>query len=402
MAIQSGSNISVAYKVQSALGTPSTGAGGLGLRIAKGSPGLQLSKAIVQSNELRGDGQTRRGRHGSRTVAGSYNVPMCLGEPDTLLEAAIRGTWVAAAAITQATMTSITTTTTTIVAAAGSWITQGVRVGDRVKLTGHSTAANNAKWFRVTAVTASTITCGNIAGAAPLVLDAGADSSFTLTVARTLIMGTTPTERYFSFDEYYQDIDVSHAFTDVKVNKLSFSAQPDQEALWTLGMLGLDGNATASGNSPVLTSPTYTTSLPLVLADNGYVRINGIDYGIVTGVSFELDMGGGVPSVLAANAPDVFLDNASGRGTITCMKSDDTFFTAFDSETQIELAIDLVENDSDPKDFVSVYIGNAVFDGAGGPINGSGAFIQTIPFRFGKDEAGSAQAATMLKISNSI
>ena len=43
---------------------------------------------------------------------------------------------------------AITTTTSTIVAAAGSWITAGVRVGDIVTLTGHSTAANNSLRLR--------------------------------------------------------------------------------------------------------------------------------------------------------------------------------------------------------------------------------------------------------------
>jgi hypothetical protein len=399
--LQSGSNVTVAYKVQSARGTPSSGGSGLGLRLARGSPGLRLQKAIVPATELRRDGQSTRGRHGSRSVAGSYNVPLCLGELDTLLEAALRGTWVAAASITQATMTSITTTTTTIVASAGSWITQGVRVGDKVQLTGHSTAANNGKWFRVTAVTASTITCANIAGVAPLVLDAGADSSFTLTVAKTLLNGTTPTERYFTFDQYYQDVDVSHEFDDVKVNKISLSARPNQEVLATVGLIGLDGNALATGSSPLLTSPTYTTNLPMQLADNGTVRINGVDYGTITGFDLTLDLGGQVPPVLAANPPDAFLDNAQLSGSISCIKTDDTFFSAFDNETQIAMAVDFVEVESDPKDFISIYVGNAVFNGNDDPITGSGPLIETIAWSAGKDEAGSAQAATTLKISTS-
>lgn len=87
-------------------------------------------------------------------------------------------------AITQSTMTSITLTTNTIVASAGSWITQGVRVGDMVVLTGHDTSAtvvgspNNGRRLVVTAVTASTIT---VAGT-PLVATALADANFTLTI----------------------------------------------------------------------------------------------------------------------------------------------------------------------------------------------------------------------------
>lgn len=397
MTYQSKSNRIVAYKVQSALGTPSSGGSGLGLRVNSGSQGLKQTNAIIPNNEVRRDGMTSRGRHGSRQVAGSYLVNMALGELDTMFQAALRGTWVAQTDITQATMTSITTTTSTIVAAGGSWLTQGVRKYDLVKLTGHSTAANNGKWFRVTGVTASTIT---LAGT-PLTLDAGADASFTLSIARTLVQGSTPTERYFTFDEYDADIDISRTFTDVKVNRIDISAVPDQNVIVTVGLMGLDATANATGSSPVLTSPTFTTSLPMVLSD-GTIRVNGVDYASLTGFSLSLDLGGSVPKVLAPNGPDVILNNAVLSGSMSAMRTDDTFWTAFDSETQIDFLAHMTEvGDSDPKDFISIGIGNAVFDGADPDGFGEGELIETIPWRAGKDEGGSDRAATMLKISTS-
>jgi hypothetical protein len=79
---------------------------------------------------------------------------------------------------TSGTLTSITTTTNTIVAASGSWITQGVKVGDMVVLTNHATAANNSLRLGVAAVTASTITIAS----ANLIATAVPDSAFTLTI----------------------------------------------------------------------------------------------------------------------------------------------------------------------------------------------------------------------------
>ena len=165
---QTGKNIAVLYKVQAAKGTAETGAGGYGLRV-RPSAGLKLGKGIIQNEAIRGDGQTRRGRHGTRNVSGGLVSDLCVGEMDNPFEAYLRGTWSASFTITQTDVTSITTTTTEIVGASGSWLTEGVRVGDMVKLTDHSTAANNSKWLRVLGVTASTIRCkpSDVEAAAP-------------------------------------------------------------------------------------------------------------------------------------------------------------------------------------------------------------------------------------------
>ena len=135
---QLGQNVIVAYKVQATAGTAPGATGGKRVRLNQ-SPGLSMTRALIESNEIRGDMLTAMARLGHRSVGGGYNGDLSIGSWDDWLEAAVRATWVAAVAITESTMTSITTTTSTIVAAAGSWITEGVRVGDLVRLTDHAT-----------------------------------------------------------------------------------------------------------------------------------------------------------------------------------------------------------------------------------------------------------------------
>lgn len=397
MSYQSGSNLIVSYKAQTGLGSPASGASGIGLRFLRGSQGFVPSKAIIENEEVRRDGQTTRGRHGSRMVTGSFRVNLAVDDIDDLLAAAMRSTWTAAVTITEAAMTSITTTTSTIVAAGGSWITQGVRVGDLVKLADHSTAANNGIWLRVLGVTASTITVP----ANSLTANAVADTDFDLVVARTLVHGTAPVETYFTFDVYNADIDRSITYTDVKVNRLELSKQPNANIIATIGLIGLDWTSNLAAASPVLTSPTFSTSRPLVMAD-GKFTINSTDYTDVSGWNMSLDLGGSVPGVLAPNSPDAFLGNAKLNGSMTSLRTDLDWFDAFDAETQIRFMSHMIEvGDSDPKDFLSLYVGDAVFDGNDGPLGDEGAFTETIPWRAGKDEAGSGQAATMLKFSTS-
>lgn len=392
---QSAANVAVGFKAQSGIGVPATGAGATGLRV-KPSQSLKLNKQYINSEEVRRDGQTTRGRQGSRSSSAGYASEFSVGSFDALIEAVLRGTFTVSTDITQATMTSITTTTNTIVAAAGSWLTQNLRRGDMVKLTGHSTAANNGKWLRVVGVTASTITLPT----ASLTTDAVADTTFTLTVAKNVIMGVPPVERYFSVEEYQQDIDSSLYGTDMKVTKLDFNAQPNRNIEVTFTFMGLDAQGLTGGASPSFTPLTYTTTLPLVMVD-GTIRINGVDYTVLTGFQFSLDLGGQTTPTLSPTSVDVFLANAKLTGTFSAIRQDLTFWTAFSAETQVEFFIHCAENEADPKDFASWYIGNAALSDNSTSIAQDGPMVAQIPWTAGKDEAGTDHAATMIKFATS-
>lgn len=401
--LQTGQNFQVAFKRQTGIGVYPSGAGAVGLNVVP-QQGLTLSKAYIESKAARKDGQHVKGRHGTRKGASSYQLELAVGQCDDLLEAMMRGTWVAAASITNTAMTSVTSTTTTIIAAAGSWITQGVRRGDKIQLTGFTDAANNGKWFRVVAVSTTTITLANTVvngvSTAPLIANATPDSSFTVTVAKTVINGTTPVERYYTAEEYGQDTSVGMIGHDLKISKFELDAQPDSEIMATFSFTGLDivGN-TSSAN---FTSPTYSVATGLVMAD-GTIRINGVDYNILTGFKLTWDLGGTAPSVLALTSPDVFLNGGKLTGTFTALRSDLTFFNAFSNETPVDFFIDMVVRGSaaDPRDFISIYVGDASLTGAGGSVGQEGAFADTVPWGAGIDLGGTDRAATSMKLATS-
>lgn len=396
MAYQNAAKELLSYKPQSGLGVPATGAGGFGFRDAEGSGPFRPTKGVIPNREIRRDGMRSRGRHGTRSWSATRATQLAVGDQDTLLEALLRGTWAAALAITQATMTSITTTTTTIVAAGGSWITQGVRRGGMVQLTGHSTAANNGKWFRVVDVTTSTITVPT----GSLVADAAPDATFTLTFARTLIQGDPPVERYFTWDRHLLDHDLSYVFSDAKITGLQLAMEPDATIMATFEFMGRDWTTATAGSAPTLTSPTFKTSLPLVMAD-GFIRINGVDYADLSSFNLSFTAAGSAPSVLALTTPDIFLGNAEVAGSITGLKKDNVFFDAFNAETQVEFHLVAREPEIEPWDFVSFYVGNAVFDGEEFSPAPDGPSLFSIPIRTGKDEAGGARALTNLMVSTS-
>jgi hypothetical protein len=397
--IQTGQNVTVSWKAQGGLGSPASGAGGKGVRFNKGSPGLEFEQAVIENDESRSDGMSTKGRLGSGVSQGSFTKNLMVGDSNEWLAGILRNTAVATFDITQASVlggsaavTSITTTTSTIVGAAGSFLLQGLRKGMKIKLTGQSTAANNGKWFRVVNVTATVIT---VAGT-PLTADAVADSSFTITVAKTITNGTT--EQYGSVEQWDQIISVSELFTDVKVTKMELSWSADGNATVTFTFMGLDGQTTGA---QVLTGPTYTTTLPLVLAD-GTVRINGIDYTVITDLKLTLDCGGSTGPTNSTTRPDVFLDNMKVSGSFQAHKQDSAFFAAARAETTVDIFVDFVEREADPKDFISFYLGNVTLGKASAPVGNTGPRTLSVPFFSGKDEAGGANAATMVMVSTSV
>lgn len=400
MATQSGANVLVNYKVELAAspGTAATGGAATGerLRFLRGSPGLDLARGNIQSTERRPDGLMPMGRLGGKSVAGSYNVELSQGSFDTLIEALMRSTWVSTVAITQTAMTSITTTAGppgTIVAAAGSWITQGVRVGDIVILTGHADAANNSKLLHVTAVTTTTVTV-----AETLTTNATPDATFTLTIQKKIITASPYTRRSFTIEEYWQDIDLSEQFLGCRVVSMQIRLQPNGMALATFGFVGMDRSLLASGASPYFTSPTEYTSIALV-ADDATIRYRGAAMAQFTGLELNFQITAAGQSVLGSLvSPDVYDNDMAVSGQLTRVVDDHDDHTAFDAETEFEIECTLVEPEAEPKSFLHLFFPRVKIAGATSVLGGDGPRIDTHPLMIGPKVAATGYDGTICSI----
>lgn len=394
---QSNQNMVLAYKAQSALGTPASGAGAKALRFV--TVNFQVERALIQSNLVRSDGQTSRPRLGSRRVTGTIETELVVGELDEFLRALFRASAETAQAVRAynngAGLTSLEVTGTGQITQVGSTTLLGVTDrGDLIKLGGMSNSANDDIWAMIKNATATVI---NVYGS-PFTVQA-ADTACTLTVAKKIIMGDPPAERYFTIEIYNQDLDLAERFTDVKVCSMTIRKAPNAPIAVIFGFMGLDGDPLASGASPNFTSPTEYTGKSLIAAD-GTLAVGGTVYTDLTQFEISIDLQPEVPPVLAPNAPDVFLGNARGRGSFSTLITDFDHFTAFDGETQQEIALHLVEPETNPKDGMALYIGDAILTSHPSPGGGTGPKVVPVGFEFGKDEGGSDRAATMMKIAS--
>lgn len=405
MVYQSQSNGYIAYKAQSAKGSVATGGSGFVLRTA-GGPGGKVTKQPYGSNEVRRDGMRSRGRHGSRRTSGSYTVEVSLDNMDPIYEAVFRGTYESALVITEATagLTSITTGANSIVASAGSWITAGLRVGDVVRLTDQATStANNGRNIRLTGVTALTLTT-----AETLVVNAVADTAFTVTRPGQKLINPAAgaaVKTYFTIEEYDADLDLTEIFSDVIFTSLKFSMSPDGILLCDIGWTGTGAFTTAAtGSAPTFTSPTESTGVPLACVD-ATVRYSSTDFVDLTSWDLMIDIGANAPAVVGSVvSPDVFTGLMSVSMNFGMLRSDYGKMTDFLAETVLNFQMLAVENESEPKDFFSLFVPNFTLGGVEkSPLSmEAGPRTQTIAIPadlVGVDSTGGAFDACMVKLA---
>lgn len=393
----------VAFKAQSAKGSQASGSDGQILWTSGGQGGL-LTKATVESQIVRHDGQQLRGRHGTRRTAGTYNSELAMGRADPILEAIMRSSWSAAdLAITESAMTSVTTGVNTIVAAAGSWITEGLRVGNVIRPTGLPDAANNGRNLRITGLTALTITV-----AETLVANAVADTSFSIVrPGRVLINGAAGalTRTYFTVEEHEYDLDASELFTDCRWSRFMLRMAPDGNLDCEFGWTGTgESEVVSSGSAPHFTSPTDPTGVSLAATDAA-IRLGSSDIIDLTAFDFTLDTGPVAPPVIGNGgiSPDVLLGTTRINMNITLLRKDLQALADFDAETALSLHLLGSENEAAPADFFSLAVPNFTLGGVAksalSKAGGARTVQLSIPAELvGKDERGGALSPTMAQI----
>jgi hypothetical protein len=394
------------YKEQSGIGVPASGSAGIIYRQTGGTPG-KLSKAAIQSKEIRPDAQPVRGRHGQQTsTGGPYSGELSTGTFDPIFQALLRGTWDSEITKTQSDFTSLITGAHTIVLATGNPITMGFRVNDVIEASGLTDTENNSKNLRITGLSTTTITV-----AETLVVNATPDTTCSLIRrGRKVIMPPAGSlvNRYFTGEEYDADIDASKVFTDCFWKTGKFSMAPNGiimfDASWVgTGQMEID----SAGSSPILTAPTLTTSIPLAALDST-LRFGGVDVADIVSWDLTIDNGAIAPATVGSKiSPTVLPGLNQVSMNITVLKKDMSYLTAFLGETGFSLSLLAAANAAEPKDFISINVPNFVLGSADDAPRSTAGGAKTVTISIpaaliGHDSSGAgADDTTMsLQVSN--
>ena len=392
MAYQSGRNVAVTYKVESNFGELPGASGATVFRPNSGQ--LTLAKEPIRSNEVRRDGMSTRGRHGSRSVTGQYAGDLSVGTFDSLIEAVFRGTFSVPLTISEATAAmsaaTLAVAANSITASGGSWISAGLRVGDVVRLGAGFVAGNQNRNVRIVGLTATVITT-----AETLTVEAGPVSTYSLTRPKKLLQGMTA--RSFTFEEHEADIDGSEVFKGVRVGSMQLQMQPNGMCVLTFGLVGQDMEVMTGAAAPYFTSPAETVSIGLTAVE-AKIRLGDGDVMDVSSVDLTLNLNAAaVPVVGSVLTPDVFTNLAAVEGTITALKQDVSRSQQFLDEDELSLHLMFEEHESGAADFCSFFIGNMTLASATkGEIGQDNARTQSFTLLVGVDDRGGAFDRSMI------
>lgn len=159
MALQpyKGANTAQFYVAETVPGVTPTSPSWSPLRNTGGIPAVTRDSLV--SNELDGSRETSAIRTGNKQVSGEYSIELSSSSQDDLLAGAMTSSWVSGVSQT-AVNVAVVASAKTFTRSTGSFITDGVEVGDLIAFT--DLAGNNKLPFVVTAVSATVVTGAGI------------------------------------------------------------------------------------------------------------------------------------------------------------------------------------------------------------------------------------------------
>jgi hypothetical protein len=378
MGTASGLYKQVAYKVESTYGVQPGAT--LAQLLRRVSSSLDLTKETYQSNEIRPDFQVADFRHGVRKVGGSVNGELSAKTYADFIAAALKKDFAAVAPVAGASITiGGSAGAWTIGRAAGSFLTDGFKVGDVVRLTaGTFNAANLNKNIMLTAVTGPLLT-GVVVNGSALVTE-GPIASATVAVQgkKSLVPQTGHTDKSFSIEHWFPDAPASEVFTGCKVSKVSFGLPPSGMATCNVEFSGKDA---VPGTVQYFTSPAAVTATGTMAAVNGVVRVGNAVIGNLTGLTIDIAT---AQSGEAAVGSNTVAFQAAGRvivtGQLTASFESTALRDAFYNETEISLQAVFTADNSANSDFVAFTLPRIKLGGASKD-DGEKTIIQTLPFQ---------------------
>lgn len=387
MAIATGVGKQVIYKVQSALGTKATAGSAQILR--RVTSNLELRKNTFQSNEIRTDYQISDFRHGTKYIEGNISGEISPGTYKDFFAAALRRDFATVSAIASLSITITGTSAPyTVARGSGSWLTDGIKVGDVVKFTaGTFNVANTGKNLLVASVSASNITVYPLNSSSMVAEGPIASSTLTIVGKKTYVPTTSHTNKYFTVEHWFSDISESESFVDCKVNTVAVAITPTGMATVDFGFLGRSQDLAAS---QYFTAPTAATTTGVTAGANGLLMVSGATVGNVTGISFDINGNMTREDVIGStSSPDIFAGSVLVSGQLTILFEDDTYSQMFEDETEASVAVALTTSNDAAADFVS-FVMPRIKVGGNSKDDGQKGIVQTLPFTALFDGTGGA------------
>jgi hypothetical protein len=397
MTIPTGVQTDVIYMEESAFGTAPGPSGGTYLR--RVSIDLDKSADSYESDEIIKTYQVSDFRLGMRKVGGTLKGRLSPGSYSKFIGHSLRRDFAAGGAIVNG--TGIAAVSGAGFTDAGNgFLTAGFKVGDVVATgTGTGTAggftggnaANNGRYYLVTALGTGSMGVVNMNGSAATILTDAAGETVGISAIgkKTYVPSTGHTNKSSTIEKLFGTATpISELYTGCKVSTIDVSLPATGLAGIDFGFMGQ--NRQALGTAGYFTTPTAASTTGLTAAVNGVVLFAGSVIAVITGMTFKIDGGMSTGAVVGSNiTPDVFVGRVKVSGQLTAYLQDSSLIAAFDNETEVAIVGGFtVDNTASPK-FVSFVMPRCKLGGAT-KSDGEGPIIITAPFTALYNSAGGA------------
>ncbi len=354
MAIATGINKQVGYKQETTWGTLAGATSGKLLR--RVTSNFNLMKETYQSGEIRTDYQIADMRHGVRSVDGSLSGELSPGTYSDFMAASLARDFTAGATATGLTVTVAagSGTTWTVTRSAGSFLTDGIKIGDVIRLSGGTlNVLNTAKNLVVVNLTATVATVVVLNGTAMFAESAVASVTATVIGKKTYAPTSGHVDRSFTFEEWYSDIAQSEVFTGVKVDTMSMALPATGLVTCDFGFKGKD--MTQTGVTQYFTTPTAQGTSGVFASVNGVLVVNGAPVALLTSLNINVNRNMQNATVVGSNSlVEMFEGRIAVEGDFSAYFESASFRDIFANETEASLIVTLSTSSSATSDFVSI------------------------------------------------
>lgn len=350
MATASGIAKRVTYKKETTFGTLAGATGGQVIR--RVSSDFNLSKETYQSEEIRTDYQVADFRHGVRSVEGSISGELSCGTYSDFMASAVARNFTA---ITPTALGSVTIATVaatyTVTRTTGSYLTDGLRVGNVIRLTGFN-VNNTEKNLLVITLTATVATVIVLNGTTLTPETVASVGKYAATGKTTYAPSIGHTDDSYTIEQFYSDISQSEVTTGNKVNTMGLALPATGLVTADFGFMGQDLKQT--GVVAYFTNPTVQGATGIFAAVNGALIANGAVIALVTGLNININRNMTSEAVVGSNIkPEIYEGRISVDGDFSTLFQDRTFSDYFNNETEVSLVCAVTENNTATANFMT-------------------------------------------------
>ncbi len=386
----------IAYKKESQWGVLPGATGAKSIRRVTGD--FNLVKDVYESNEIRTDQQTADYRHGVRSAEGSISAELSPGSYADFIASVVARDWTTAGTATGLTLAIASSGTNfTLTRSVGSFLTDGFRVGQVVRITAGTGAdtANLNNNLLIVSMTATVLTV-QVLSRISLVVQASITAAAMSAVGKTTYVPLSGhTNDSFTFENWYSDINQSEVFTGLKPNSIAVSLPATGLVTADIGFMGK--NLEQTGTTRYFTSPTAAGTTGIFAAVQGAIIVNGTAGACVTSADFTIDRNMEAAQCAGSNfASEIFTGRITASGNLSAYFSDGTLRDYFVNETPVTLVMALTTSTEKNADVMTFVFGRVKLNSATLADNQSG-LVQSIAFTalLNSDTSAGLEATTV-------